>query len=53
MIQPEKKRTRGSREMDDERIESETSGNPEDDVDALFKLPLAESLAHATISPRG
>jgi len=28
--------------MDDERIESETSGNPEDDVDALFKLPLAE-----------
>src|SRR6185503_4829636 len=41
MIQPEKKRKRGSREMD-ERIESETSANLEDDVDALFKLPSAE-----------
>lgn len=28
--------------MDDEGIESEKSGNLEDDVDALFKLPLAE-----------
>jgi DNA repair exonuclease SbcCD ATPase subunit len=28
--------------MDDERIESEKSANLEDDVDALFKLPLAE-----------
>jgi hypothetical protein len=41
-MKPEQKRNSGSREMDDESIESETSGNLEDDVDALFKLPLAE-----------
>jgi hypothetical protein len=42
MIQPKQKRNSGSREMDDEGIESENRGNLEDDVDALFKLPLAE-----------
>ena len=42
MIQPKQKRNSGSREMDDEGIESENSGNLEHDVDALFKLPLAE-----------
>jgi hypothetical protein len=42
MIRPKQKRNSGSREMDDEGIESEKSGNLEDDVDALFKLPLAE-----------
>ena len=35
MIQPKQKRNRGSREMDDEGIESENRGNLEDDVDAL------------------
>jgi len=39
MIQPKQKRNSGSRQMDDER---ETSVNLEDDVDALFKLPLVE-----------
>jgi hypothetical protein len=42
MIQPKQKRNSGSREMNDEGIESETRGSLEDDVDALFKLPLAE-----------
>jgi hypothetical protein len=42
LIQPKQKRKSGSRQMDDEGIESEKSGNLEDDVDALFKLPLAE-----------
>jgi len=42
MIQPKQKRKSGSRETDDEGIESEKSGNLEDHVDALFKLPLAE-----------
>lgn len=42
MTQPKQKRKSGSREPDDERIESETSGNLEDDMNALFKLPLAE-----------
>src|SRR4029077_6745043 len=36
------KRKRGSREADDQGIESEKAGNANDDVDALFKLPLAE-----------
>src|SRR5262249_53229715 len=35
-------RNSGRREMDEEDIESETKGKLEDDVDALFKLPLAE-----------
>lgn len=42
MIQPKQKRNRGSREMNDEGIESEKSWNLEGDMDALFKLPLAE-----------
>jgi len=42
MIRPKQKRNSGSREMDDEGIESETRGDLEDDVDALFKLPLPE-----------
>jgi len=42
MIQPKQKRNSRSREMDDEGIESETRGSLEDDVDALFKIPLAE-----------
>lgn len=42
MIRPKQKRNSASREMDDEGIESETSANLDDDVDALFKLPLAE-----------
>ena len=35
-------RNSGRRDMDDEGIGSETKGNLDDDVDALFKLPLAE-----------
>ena len=42
MIRPKQKRTSASREMDDEGIGRENRGNLEDDVDALFKLPLAE-----------
>lgn len=42
MIRPKQKRNSGSREVDDEGIESENRGKLEDDVDALFKLPLAE-----------
>src|SRR6185295_133556 len=42
MIRSKQKRNSASREMDGEGIESEKSGNLEDDVDALFKLPLAE-----------
>lgn len=42
MIQPKQKRNSGSREMDDVGIESENRGNLQDDVNALFKLPLAE-----------
>ena len=42
MTRPKQKRNSGSREMDDKGIESETTANLEDDVDALFKLPLAE-----------
>src|SRR5947207_5005694 len=42
MIQPKQKRKSRSREMDDEGIESEEGGSLDDDVDALFKLPLAE-----------
>ena len=41
-MQPKQKRNSGSHERDDEGIGTETSGNLEDDVDALFKLPLAE-----------
>jgi hypothetical protein len=40
--QPTQKRKSESREMDDEGIERENSANLEDDVDALFKLPLSE-----------
>jgi hypothetical protein len=42
MIQPKQKRKSGRRDTDDEGIESKNRGNIEDDVDALFKLPLAE-----------
>ena len=42
MSRPKQKRNRGSRETDDEGIESGKRMNLEDDVDALFKLPLAE-----------
>jgi len=42
MSRPKQKRNRGSRETDDEGIESGKRVNLEDDVDALFKLPLAE-----------
>jgi DNA repair exonuclease SbcCD ATPase subunit len=42
MIRPKQKRKSGSREMDDEGIAIEKSGNLEEDMDSLFKLPLAE-----------
>ncbi len=42
MTRPKQKVNRGSRETDSDAIESEKSGNLDDDVDALFKLPLAE-----------
>ncbi len=42
MIQPKQKRNSRRREMDDEDNESETRLNLEGDVDALFKLPLAD-----------
>jgi hypothetical protein len=42
MIQPKQKTNSGSRELDGEGSESEDRDNLEDDVDALFKLPLAE-----------
>jgi hypothetical protein len=42
MIQPKKKKDSGSHEIDNDAIESEKTGNLEDDVDTLFKLPLAD-----------
>jgi hypothetical protein len=42
MNQPKQKRNSRTREIDDDGIESENKGNLDDDVDALFKLPLAE-----------
>lgn len=42
MIRPKQKRNRESREMDDEGIEVGKADGLQDEVDALFKLPLAE-----------
>jgi hypothetical protein len=45
MIRTKQKRNSASSEVDDEGIEIETRENLEDDVDALFKLPLVEFTA--------
>lgn len=42
MIPPRQKKKSESLEINDDGLESEKSGNLEGDVDALFKLPLAE-----------
>jgi len=42
MIHPKQERNSGKSEMDDAPIASETTANLENDLDALFKLPLAE-----------